>query len=382
MLLRPGWFRKVHAALITMRAKWHHNVEMRTNVSALWILCLAILPLPAQWLNQPTQGIPRSSDGKPNLSAPAPKAPDGKPDLSGLWRLGVEIGVGANITADLPPADVQPWVAALSRHRLEDFGKDDPEITGCLPGGPRHITRGGLTKIIQTPGLVVMLYEDLAYRQIFLDGRELPQDPNPSWMGYSVGHWEGDTLVVETAGFNDRTWLDFAGHGHTEALRMTERYRRRDFGHLDLKVTLNDPKAYAKPWTVSAGGALAADTELLEYVCLENEKDHVHLVGRTSEEKKVTVSPEILAQYVGVYEVGSANAFDTRAPRNVFTITLVDGELLIDLQGKGKVPMIPLSETMFSPRLLGTYQFIKNEQGIVTHMLVHSAEEVLTAVRK
>jgi len=346
------------------------------------VVCLVTFPLAAQWLNRPTTGIPRTADGKPNLSAPAPKASDGKPDLSGLWRLGVEIGIGANITAELPPADIQPWVAALSRRRLEDFGKDDPEITGCRPGGPRHITRGGLAKIIQTPGLMVTLYEDLAYRQIFLDGRQLPPDPNPNWMGYSVGHWEGDTLVVETAGFNDRTWLDFAGHGHTEALRMTERYRRRDFGHLDLQVTLDDPKAYAKPWTVSAGGTLAADTELLEYVCSENEKDQKHLVGRTSEEKKVTVSPAILAQYVGVYEVGSANAFDNRATRNVFTITLVDGELLIDLQGKGKVPMIPLSETMFSPRLLGTYQFVKNEKGVVTHMLVHSAEEVLTAVRK
>jgi hypothetical protein len=229
---------------------------------------------------------------------------------------------------------------------------------------------------------MVMLYEDLAYRQIFLDGRQLPRDPNPNWMGYSIGHWEGDSLIVESAGFNDRTWLDFAGHGHTEVLRMTERYRRRDFGHMDLQVTLDDPQAYVKPWTVSAGGALAADTELLEYVCSENEKDQQHLVGRTSEEKKVTVSPAILAQYVGVYEVGSANAFDTRAPRNVFTITLVEGELLIDLQGKGKVPMIPLSETTFSPRLLGTYQFVKNEQGVVTHMLVHSAEEVLTAVRR
>jgi hypothetical protein len=347
------------------------NVEMA--VKRLLILCATVLPVAAQWLDHPTPGIPRTPDGKPNLAAPAPKAAGGKPDLSGLWRLGVEIGIGANITADLPPADIQPWVAALSRSRLEDFGKDDPEITGCKPGGPRHITRAGLAKIVHTPGLMVILYEDLAYRQIFLDGRPLPPDPNPNWMGYSVGHWEGDTLVVETAGFNDRTWLDFAGHGHTEALRMTERYRRPDFGHMDLQVTIDDPKAYAKPWTVSAGGTLAADTELLEYVCLENEKDQQHLVGRTSEEKKVIVPPAILAQYVGVYEVGS---------RNVFTITLVNGELLLDMQGKGKVPMIPLSETSFSPRLLGTYQFFKNEQGVVTHMLVHSAEEVLTAVRR
>ena len=345
---------------------------MNIRAALLPFLLTAPIALRAQWLGHPTPGIPRTPDGKPNLSAAAPKTADGKPDLSGLWRLGVEVGIGANITADLAPSDMQPWIGALSRQRLEEFGKDDPEITGCRPGGPRHITRAGMAKIVQTPGLIVLLYEDLAYRQIFLDGRSLPADPNPDWMGYSVGHWEGDTLVVETAGFNDRTWLDFAGHGHTEALRMIERYRRRDFGHMDLQVTLDDPKAYTKPWTVSAGGALAADTDLLEYVCLENEKDRQHLVGRTSEEKKVVVAPEILAQYVGVYE----------APRNVFTITLVNGELILDMQGKGKIPMIPLSETMFSPRLLGTYQFVKNDQGVVTHMLVHSAEEVLTAVRR
>jgi len=239
-------------------------------VSFAGILFLHATSLSAQWLNQPTGGIPRTSDGKANLAAAAPRTSDGKPELSGLWRLGVEIGVGANITADLSPGDIQSWAATLSRERLGNFGKDDPEITGCLPGGPRHITRAGLAKIVQTPSVIVILYEDLAYRQIFLDGRQLPQDPNPNWMGFSVGHWEGDTLVVESAGFNDRTWLDFAGHPHTEALRMTERYRRRDFGHMDLQVTLNDPQAYARPWTVSAGGTLAADTELLEYVCLEN----------------------------------------------------------------------------------------------------------------
>ena len=150
--------------------------------------------LSAQWVKQPTAGIPRTPDGKPNLTAPAPKTPDGRPDLTGLWQLGIEVGYAANITADLAPRDIQPWAAALSKKRLEDFGKDDPEITGCIPGGPRHITRGGLSKIIQTPSLVVILFEDLSYRQIFVDGRELPRDPNPNWMGYSVGRWEGDTL--------------------------------------------------------------------------------------------------------------------------------------------------------------------------------------------
>jgi hypothetical protein len=338
----------------------------------------------AQWVKQPTAGIPRTAEGKPNLAAPAPKTPDGRPDLTGLWQLGIEIGYAANITADLAAADIQPWARELSKKRLDEFGKDDPEITGCIPGGPRHITRGGLSKIIQTPAVIVMLFEDLSYRQIFLDGRELPRDPNPNWMGYSVGRWEGDTLIVTTAGFNDRTWLDFAGHPHSEGLRMTERFRRRDFGRMELQVTLDDPSVYAKPMTFNAGGNLVADTELIEYVCLENEKDRVHLVGRTAEEKAVTVAPAVLATYVGVYQVQTPTGTRQLAGTagTSFTVTLEDGQLLIDLRGKGKVPMVPLSQTMFSPRLLGTYEFVKDGSGRVTHMLVHSAEEVLIAVRQ
>ena len=197
-----------------------------------------------------------------------------------------------------------------------------------------------------------------------------------AWMGYSIGHWAGDILVVESAGFNDRTWLDFAGHPHTEALRIIERYGRLDFGHMDLQVTLEDTGAYSKVWTFSAGGRLAADTELLEYVSAENEKDRAHLIGRTSEEKAVTVAPEILAKYVGVYDVRSG-----RSLQNV-NVTLSDGQLFVDLQGKGWVPMIPLSETLFSPRFPGTCEFVKDDNGEFTRMLIHSAEEVLTAVRR
>jgi hypothetical protein len=340
-------------------------------------------PVAAQWLKVPSAGIPRTADGKPNLAAPAPTASDGRPDLSGLWQLGIEVGYAANITAELAASDIQPWAAALSKKRLEDFGKDDPEITGCLPGGPRHITRGGLSKIIQTPALIVILFEDLSYRQIFLDGRDLPRDPNPNWMGYSIGRWDGDTLVVTSAGFNDRTWLDFAGHPHSEALRMTERFRRRDFGHLDLQVTLEDPAVYAKPMTLNAGGNYVADTDLIEYVC-ENEKDRVHLVGRTAEEKTVVVPAEVMKSYVGVYRVQSSSRSPqlTGAAATSFTVTFADGQLFIDLRGKGKVPLIPLSQTMFSPRLLGTYEFVRDANGAVTQMLVHSAEEVLTAVRQ
>src|SRR5579862_1950772 len=143
--------------------------------------------------------------------------------------MGVGTGYSANITTDLAPKEILPWAEALSRQRLDDLGKDDPETIGCLPGGPRHITGGGIRRIIQTPSIIAVVYEDLSYRQIFMDGRRLPEDPNPSWMGYSVGHWDGDTLVVESSGFNDRSWLDFAGHPHTESLRITEHFRRRDF---------------------------------------------------------------------------------------------------------------------------------------------------------
>ncbi len=335
----------------------------------------------AQWLHTPTPGLPRDAAGRPDLAAATPRAADGHPDLTGLWQLGIEIGYAANITADLAPTDIQPWAAALSLRRLQDFGKDDPEITGCLPGGPRHITHGGLTKIIQTPTVIVLLFEDLSYRQIFLDGRQMPKDPNPTWMGYSLGRWDGDTLVVETSGFNDRTWLDFAGHPHSEMLKLTERFHRASLGRLDLQVTLDDATVYARPITLAAGGRLVPDTDLIEYVC-ENEKDRAHLVGRTTQEKTVAVPREVLATYVGVYETADARAPLLAGRRQVFTITLDGDQLLLDMGGKGKIPMIPLSQTTFSPRLLGTYEFVKDKDGRVTHMLVHSAEEVLTAARR
>jgi hypothetical protein len=348
-----------------------HRVGIAVMLTAL-AFAAAPAAAEAQWLKTPTSGLPRDANGKANLNAPAPRAADGHPDLSGLWQLGVEAGYAANVTADLPASAVQVAAAALSRQRLGDFGKDDPEITGCKPGGPRHISHGGLTKIIQTPSLVVFLFEDLSYRQIFLDGRKLPEDPNPTWMGYSIGRWEGDTLVVDTAGFNDRTWLDFAGHPHTEALMMTERFSRPRFGRLDLQVTMKDLAVYSAPITLPAGGNLVPDTDLIEYVC-ENEKDRAHLVGRTPQEKAVVVSRDVLATYVGTCAIN---------PRRLFTVSLEGDQLFLDMSGKGKIPMIPLSQTSFSPRLLGTYEFVKEANGRVTHMLIHSAEEVLTAVRR
>jgi hypothetical protein len=236
---------------------------------------------PAQWLNFPTPGVPRTAAGKPNLSAPAPRTADGKPDFSGVWLPAT--GYTTNLAKDLKPGDVslQPWAEALYNHRLANEGKEDPQAYCVLSGVPREHVVPYPFKIMEPPGEIVILYEALhSYRQIYMDGRALPKDPNPAWMGYSVGHWDGDTLVVESKGFQENNWLDNSGHPGTESLRLTERLHRRDFGHIDLEMTIDDPKAYKKPWTVNLVFTANPDTDLIEYVCDENEKDLKHLVGK------------------------------------------------------------------------------------------------------
>jgi hypothetical protein len=249
-------------------------------------LIITSMPAAAQWLNLPTKGIPRTKDGKPDLAAPAPRKTDGKPDLSGIWESepqNQKYGRGlppAGLAADFKPGEfpIQPWAEALSKERIAG-GRDWPPAH-CLPPSIPNL-HGEPLKIIQEPDLVVILHEVFGLvRQVFLDGRTLARDPNPTWLGYSVGHWDGDTLVVETAGFNGKAWLDVAGHPETDALHLTERFRRRDFGHLDLQITIDDPKAYTKPWSVEMPMRLLADTELMEEVCNENEKDLQHRVGK------------------------------------------------------------------------------------------------------
>jgi hypothetical protein len=346
--------------------------RMHTRVLTILLAAPALVVLQAQWVNYPTPGIPRLANGQPNLAAPAPRTSDGKPDLSGVWnRLSPKYRV--NIAADLKPGEVQPWAKDLVQQRTENFGKDSMSAL-CLPMGPLYATdadstAGGMMKIAETPGLILILNPDLTYRQIYLDGRPLETSPNPSWMGYSVGHWEADTLVVESFGFNDRTWLDTSGHPHTEALRMTERYRRRDFGHLELDVTLQDPTVYARPWTVAVRAELAADTELLEYVCNEKTGDREHWVGRASDETKseVKVAPEILAKYVGTY-VEQPKLW--RVVPRVVEITFSDGVLFGDLDGRGKERQYARSETSFSGFTGLAIEFVKNSQGAVTDLLV------------
>ena len=233
----------------------------------------------AQWLRHPTPGIPRTADGKPDLSAPSPRTSDGKPDITGLWM--PRFGYITDIAKDIGQVPFRPWAAELYKHRQDTLAKDDP--TGrCMVGGvPRSNAVPYPFKIITTSGMVVILYEAVhSYRQIFTDGRALPTDPNPAWFGYSVGTWDGDAFVVESAGFNDDVWLDNNGHPATGQLRVTERFRRKDVGHMDIEITIDDPKTYTQPWKVTLPLTLMPDAEIIEYMCNENNRDVEHLVGK------------------------------------------------------------------------------------------------------
>jgi hypothetical protein len=233
----------------------------------------------AQWLNHRNSRIPRTADGQPDLAAASPRAADGKPDLSGVWR--PPFRYFGDLAVDGVKVPFQSWAEALFRERKGNNRKDHPRAR-CLPIGlPQMIASPYPVKVIQTPDVVVVLYEaENVFRQLFLDARTMPPDPEPTWRGYSIGHWDGDDLVVVTQGFNGKSWLDYAGHPQTDALRLTERFTRPDFGHLRIRITIDDPKAYTAPWTVTEEYILLPDSDLLEEVCLENEKDVEHLVGK------------------------------------------------------------------------------------------------------
>lgn len=336
----------------------------------------------AQWLNERTPGIPRMADGKPNLTAPAPRTAEGKPDFSGIWLASPHPAYVLNIAADLDATDVQPWATKLFVERMNNFGKDDPASIGCQPFGPRHIFGTGLPesarmRILQTPAMLATLQEDLTFRQIFMDGRKLPKNPNASFMGFSVARWEGEELVIESEGFKDSTWLDFGGHPHTEALHITERWRRVDFGHIQRRITLTDAKVFGKPITIASDLTLVPDTELLEYVCAETPHDRYQLSGG----EQVHVAPEILAKYVGIYDFlgpEGVNPFNF----HTLTVSVSDGQLFADFNDKGHIPLVAMSNTTFSPRLLGTYEFFTDEHGEVTHVLAHSIAVSIKAVRR
>ena len=345
---------------------------MRTLIAGI-VFSLIASSSAAQWLQLPTPGIPRTPDGKPNLTAPAPRTRDGKPDLSGMWEREGDHYYN-NAGADLKPADVKPWAQALYQRRLAD--STDSMEAQCLPLGPAALTTSDPVKFIQTPSLIVILLEDLTYRQIHMDGRKLPKNPNPSWMGYSVGRWDGDTLVVESSGFTERVWLDYDGHPNTDALRLTERYRRPDFGHLDVKVTFDDPGAYAMPWTVSVPMELLPDTELLEFVCRENEKSLARIPGRTGSQEAAAanLSRALLSKYVGSYEIREEDEVTSAV------VSLSGDTLFLDLDHMGPLQLVPISDTSFSESG-NVIQFLPDGQGTVTAFLYLTVEGEQRAVR-
>lgn len=334
----------------------------RTMIAAFFFLPIS---LSAQWLDFKTPGIPRTADGKPNLTAPAPRTADGHPDLSGLWQPQLNT-YWLHINADIfDESAFTPDAEAVTRKRTLDDARDWPG-THCLPLGPGAIF-AEMFRIIQSPTVVALLlnvqYEGGGsdeYRQIFLDGRELPKDPNPTWRGYSVGHWEGDTLVVETAGFNDRSWLDGMGHPHSENLRVIERFHRVDLGHMALQITFEDPEMLTHPLTISLPVNYQPDTAMLEWEC-ENERDTPHLA--VPKKQGVNLSPETLAKYTGAYKfAGGAPLHKPWLPTLNFSTD--GGRLYV-----GAFPLTPNSETTFESGF-GNFEFSVDNAGMVKSLTV------------
>lgn len=325
-------------------------------------ICLAFMTgtaSNAQWLHQTTPGVPRSANGQPDWGAPVPRALNGHPDLSGQWRMAPS-GYGSNLTQDLKPEQIQPWARALHQERVNNFRS--PYVS-CLPLGPLNTTGsvGDFTdgfKVIQTPSLIVILFFDLTYRQVFLDGRTLEKDPNPAWMGYSIAHWDGDTLVIESNGYNNRTWLDLEGDPHSEHLRVTERFHRRDFGHMDLNVTLDDPEVYSRPIRFDTMLQAVVDTEMMEYVCAENEKDASHLTGNLAD---YSFDPKAanLSQFVGSYTLPGPPGSGSRTVE----VTLSGGKLTMDTPF-GPISLRPIGKNTFSAD--GTVVRFFEENGVMT----------------
>ncbi len=247
--------------------------------ACLPVALILSLPASAQWINHRDPRIPRTPDGKPNLTAPAPKAADGMPDLSGIWQASTGKYL-ENLATDTSGLQLLPWADKIYKDRQENNGKGRPSER-CIGHGLTDAQALPVPfRIVQNHGVTFVLFEAYNHwRQIFTDGREYPADLNPSWFGSSVGKWDGNTFVVDTMGFHDRSWLDDGGHPHTESLHVTERFQRHDFGHMQIALTIDDPKTYAKPWTATIPYQLLPDTELIESIC-ENEKDLPHMVGK------------------------------------------------------------------------------------------------------
>ena len=305
-----------YKSLVTAAFRKPRTTQHRGVLRACVLLgaALASTHLAAQWVKVPTPGVPRKADGKVNMSAPPPRLADGKPDFSGIWMTGEPnmpqpgglsspkeaasprqpqnlsdnagdqsdirasrqmANIGVDLTGGLP---YQPWLVPIVKERTENLAKDDPHIR-CWPDNfIRAYGMPHLLRFVHTPNLLVVLNEmNAGYRLVYTDARPLPEDPNPSLQGYSSAKWSGDTLVVDSIGFRDDTWIDWNGSVLTQSAKVQERIRRPDFGHLEIQVTVDDPKAYTRPWTVTLRQRIVVDTELIDEICLENEQSLQHM---------------------------------------------------------------------------------------------------------
>jgi hypothetical protein len=343
----------------------------RSVVASFVILMTFAVSTKAQWLNYRTPGVPRTADGKVNLAAPPPRGPDGRPDLSGVWKSPNADRLEANIAQGPNAGAVQPWAQALFDKRLGDVRADSPRAR-CLPLSVPFHNVFDLLRIVQTPALTVVMYEapNNVFRTIFTDGRELPTDPNPAWLGYSIGRWDGETVVITSSGFNDLGWLDFGGHPQSGTLRLTERLHRRDFGHIDVQMTLDDPHVFTRPITVATQLVLQPDTDLLESFC-DNERDLSHFTGS----QPMAVPLETIARYAGAY----------RLPSGKDLVVTVSGGSLIVTQGINEpaLPLMARSPTQFVSGITAMgLEFVTDANGNPTQVIVRTADSQLTAVRK
>ena len=337
---------------------------MRLFLAAL-VLIAGTVPAAAQWLDRPWPGIPRTADGKPNLAAAAPRGPDGRPDLTGVWNAGQILGRPE-------PSDLQPWVLDLARKHQQEYHRSRPYYQ-CRPSGPEAERYGGWKRILQTPTAIAILNDDLSYRVIHMDGRALEAEPASSWTGYSVGRWEGDTLVVESNGYNEKVWTSRYGVSHSDALRVIERYQRTNFGRLQVEVSYVDPGAYVKPWGFTATMRLTADTDMLEAVC-ERSSDHW---SNPDAGAAVTVPRDVLARYVGVYKGiygGSERTYEVSLSGNELVATIVGPAIEGGLGAAGLEegtprPLVAISQTVFEGLGLG-YQFEVGGNGPATALIV------------
>lgn len=332
--------------------------SMRRIESVFRVVVLSLVPLvtptavQAQWLTYRTPDVPRHADGTPNVNAPPPRTADGRPDLQGLWT------TSRSVIA--PPSGVlRSHAQALLQQRQENYFKDRPSFR-CLPGGPE--VNPEWKRFVQTPNAIAVLNDNLTYRTIFLDGRSLEADPHRTWMGYSVGRWEGDALVVESFGFNDRTWLNPRGLPHTEDLRVTERYTRTRYGQMQLELTITDAGAFTAPWTANVSMDLRLDTEMIETVCESNSDTWV---GSVSDVRAtaVAVAPAILERYVGVY----SGLWGTLL-RTVGVTLEADGLHATGVLGED-VQLIPQSEVLFAGTDGLTYEFTGADGAAASHLV-------------